>query len=351
MIRRLSERVVLRPEDVNPSRDDFKVMGVFNPGVAKINNEVALLARVAEKPRESRPGFMGLPRLASGGKVVVDWIAEEELDHADSRVVRRKNENFNRLTSISHLRVFRSNDGRASNWTPGPRLLPVSQFEEYGVEDPRITEIDGKFWITYVAVSRHGVATALAETETFATFERHGMIFCPENKDVVLFPHKVSGQYVSLHRPSPNAQFGRPQIWLARSPDLLHWGQYECLYSGCADWEGDRVGAGAPPIAINEGWLEIYHGSCRSTRVGEVGAYSAGVLLLDRDDPTRILKRSRGPIMQPTADFEQTGFVPNVVFPTALMDCGDSLQLFYGAADACIGVVEFSRRELLEALQ
>ena len=177
------------------------------------------------------------------------------------------------------------------------------------------------------------------------------MIFCPENKDVVLFPHKVSGQYVSLHRPNPNLHFGRPQIWFARSPDLLHWGQHECLYSGCAGWESDRVGAGAPPVAIDEGWLEIYHGSRHSTRVNEVGAYSAGVLLLDRDDPTRILKRSRGPIMQPSADFEQTGFVPNVVFPTAMIECGDLLQLYYGAADTCTGVVEFSRCELLEALQ
>jgi predicted GH43/DUF377 family glycosyl hydrolase len=229
--------------------------------------------------------------------------------------------------------------------------MPELPFEEYGIEDPRITEIEGKYWITYVAVSRHGTATALASTDDFQTFDRHGLIFCPENKDVVLFPHKVRGQYVSLHRPNPNAHFGCPQIWLARSPDLLHWGQHECLYSGCDDWENDRVGAGAPPLAVDEGWLEIYHGSRCSTCANEVGVYSAGALLLDRDDPTRILKRSCGPIMQPTAEFEETGFVPNVVFPTALIECEDLLQLYYGAADACVGVVEFSRSELLESLQ
>lgn len=327
------------------------VIGVFNPGVVKTNSGIALVARVAEKPRENRPGCVGLPRLGSGGEVVIDWVREEELDQSDSRVVSRKDDNLQRLTSISHLQVFRSRDGRSAEWEPGPKFFPESSVEEYGMEDPRITEIDGKHWITYVAVSRYGAATALASTEKFEMIERHGLIYYPENKDVVLFPHKVKGQYVSLHRPNPNARFGRPQIWLARSPDLLHWGQHERLYSGCADWENDRVGAGAPPIEIDEGWLEIYHGSRRSTRIDEVGAYSAGVLLLDRDDPTRILKRSHGPIMQPTADFERTGFVPDVVFPTALIECGDSLQVYYGAADACIGVVEFSRRELLEALQ
>ena len=341
----------MRPEDLNPLRGDFTVICVFNPGVVKMNDEIALLARVAEKPRERRPGFIGLPRLGSDGAVVVDWVRKEEWDQADSRVVRRKHDNFLRLTSISHLQVFRSCDGQSADWALGPYLLPESPFEEYGVEDPRITKIEGKYWITYVAVSRYGAATALASTEKFETFERHGLIFCPENKDVVLFPHKVSGQYVSLHRPNPNSHFGRPQIWIARSPNLLHWGQHECLYSGCDDWESDRVGAGAPPIALDEGWLEIYHGSRRSTKTNEVGAYSAGALLLDRDDPTRILKRSRGPIMQPSADFELTGFVPNVVFPTALIECKDLLQLYYGAADTSIGVVEFSRRELLETLQ
>lgn len=350
MIRRISEQVVLRPEDLEPFGDDFEVIGVFNPGGVKVNDEIVLLARVAEKPRETRLGFTGLPRFDSPGESVVDWIPEEELDQSDSRVVHRKADDLKRLTSISHLRVFRSSVGLSGDWAPGPYFLPESPFEEYGIEDPRITEIEDKFWITYVAVSRFGVATALASTEDFVSFERHGLIFHPENKDVVLFPRKVGDEYVSLHRPNPSSHFGRPQMWIARSPDLFHWGQHQGLYSGCEDWEGDRVGAGAPPIEIDEGWLEIYHGSQRSTCATEVGAYSAGALLLERENPTQILKRSHEPIMQPLSQFEQTGFVPNVVFSTAVIKYGDSLQLYYGAADTCIGVVEFSQRELLEAL-
>lgn len=350
MIRRVSEQLVMRPEDLKPSRDDFSVLGVFNPGVVQLNDEIIMLARVAEKPRDSQPGFVGLPRLGPDGDIVVDWMLQAELDQSDCRFVHRKDNNLLRLTSISHLRVFRSRAGRSASWAPGPQLFPELPFEAYGVEDPRITEIEGNYWITYVAVSPHGAATALAATDEFETFERRGLIFPPENKDVVLFPKKVNGQYVALHRPNPNSRFCRPQMWVARSPDLLQWGQHECLYSGCDDWESDRVGAGAPPLAVDEGWLEIYHGSRCLIRANEVGAYSAGALLLDRDDPARILKRSYGPIMQPSADFEQTGFVPNVVFPTALIECGDLLQLYYGAADACVGVVEFSRRELLETL-
>jgi predicted GH43/DUF377 family glycosyl hydrolase len=350
MIRRVSEQLVMRPDDVKPSRDDFSVLGVFNPGVVKVNNEIVLLARVAEKPMD-QPGFVGLPRLGPEADVVVDWVPQAELDQSDCRVVRRKKGNLLRLTSISHLRVFRSRDGRSTSWTPGPQWFPELPCEAYGIEDPRITEIEGKYWITYVAISPRGVATALASTEDFETFERHGVIFPPENKDIVLFAQKVSEQYVAIHRPNPNSQFGRPQMWVARSPDLLHWGRHECLYSGCDDWESDKVGAGAPPLAVDEGWLEIYHGVRRSTRANEVGAYSAGALLLDRDDPTHVLKRSRGPIMQPSAEFERTGFVQNVVFPTALIECDDLLQLYYGAADACIGVVEFSKPELLEALE
>jgi predicted GH43/DUF377 family glycosyl hydrolase len=350
MIQRTSETLLLRPEDVKPLCADFAVIGVFNPAVVEVHGEIVLIVRVAEKPLERRPGLMGLPRYGQDGGVVVDWVPEAEWELIDSRVARCKATNLLRLTSISHLRVFRSRDQHAMDLAQGPILLPESTIEEFGMEDPRITRIDGTFWITYVAVSRHGVTTALASTDDFETFERHGVVFGPENKDVVLFPHQVQGQYLALHRPTPSAHFGRPQIWLARSPDLLHWGRHECLYCGSAEWESDRVGAGTPPIELEEGLLEIYHGSRRTALSGEVGAYSAGALLLDRTNPARILRRSHEPIMKPTADFERTGFVANVVFPTALVERGEMLCVYYGASDTFVAMVEFSRKDLLAAL-
>jgi predicted GH43/DUF377 family glycosyl hydrolase len=123
------------------------------------------------------------------------------------------------------------------------------------------------------------------------------------------------------------------------------------LFGGDAGWENGRVGAGAPPIALKEGWLEIYHGNRHPSRAGEVGAYSAGAILLERDNPARILRRSSEPIMQPTADFERSGFVNNVVFPTAMIDRGDTLSMYYGAADRYTAAVEFSKKELLASLQ
>ncbi|MEQ8667686.1 MAG: glycoside hydrolase family 130 protein [Pirellulales bacterium] len=351
MIRRLSEDLLLSPEDLKPLHSDFTVIGVFNPGAVKFNHDIVLIARVAEKPNENRPGFVGLPKYGPSGDVEVDWVPKEQLDLTDPRVARRKADSIIRLTSISHLRVFRSRADHSTDWIPGSTLLPESPQEEYGIEDPRITKIDETFWITYVAVSRHGAATSLASTSDFVTFKRHGVIFYPENKDVVLFPRKLQDQYVSLHRPTPSTHFSRPQIWLARSPDLLHWGQHECLHCGSAEWESDRVGAGTPPVEVKDGWLEIYHGSRRAARGGEIGTYAAGALLLDRDEPTRILRRSYEPIMQPTAEFERSGFIANVVFPTAIVELDETLRVYYGASDTFVGAVDFSRKELLATLR
>ncbi len=200
-IPRLSTRLLLRPEDVTPSRDDFEVVGVFNPGAVRVDDEVVLLVRVAERPKERRPGFTGLPRWDPIDGLTVDWVADDELDVVDPRLVKRKGDGRVRLTFTSHLRVIRCGDGRAVTEITDVTFCPQVELEEFGVEDPRITLLEGVFYFTYVAVSRHGPATALGSTTNFRTFDRHGIIFCPENKDVVLFPDKVSSNFAALHRP------------------------------------------------------------------------------------------------------------------------------------------------------
>jgi len=299
---------------------------------------VVLLIRVVERPRHPRQGFTGLPRWEAG-QIITDWVANDELEFIDTRVVRRKSDGLTRLTFISHLKALRSPDGLNFAEFDGPTFVSASPLEEFGVEDPRITPLDGRFYVTYVAVSRHGVATALASTEDFCTFTRHGVIFGPENKDVVLFPEKIGGQYVALHRPSGSAGFARPEMWLARSPDLLHWGEHQHLLSGGSGWDSGRIGAGPPPLRVPEGWLVIYHGCTRPQRPGDVGVYSAGAMLLDHGDPSRILRRSSTPLFAPQADFERCGFVPNVVFPTGMIAEDASLVLYYGAGDTHYAVV------------
>ena len=176
------------------------------------------------------------------------------------------------------------------------------------------------------------------------------MIFCPENKDVVLFPERIDGRYVALHRPNAATPFCRPEMWVARSSDLVHWGGHECLHGGGAEWETGRVGAGTPPLWTDLGWLEIYHGNRQPTKPGEVGTYATGVLLLDLNNPAKVLGRSAGSIFEPTAEYERHGFVPDVVFPTGIFEAGDSFLVYYGAADCCTAVVEFSRDELISTL-
>ena len=349
MIRRLFSACLCRPGDLRPSRDDLEIVGTFNPGAIAFGDEVILLVRVAERPRGRRTGYTALPRWQSGAGLTVDWIADDEIDSLDARVVRRKRDGLVRLTSVSHLRILCSRDGRSIDREDAARFEPQSEFEEFGVEDPRITRIGDKYWFTYVAVSRHGPATALASTTDFQTFTRHGLIFPIENKDVVLFPEPLGGEYVALHRPLGGTPFSQPEIWLARSADMIHWGRHKVLSGSVSGLDAARVGAGAPPIRTPDGWLEIYHTAGKPAGGSGVGVYSAAALLLDLHEPHRIVRKSSEPILVPETDYEQVGFVPNVVFPTGVVERGDTLLLYYGAADTACAVAELSTADILTA--
>jgi predicted GH43/DUF377 family glycosyl hydrolase len=349
-IGRLSTTLLLRPADIPSSRDDFEVVGVFNPGVVWAGDEVVLLVRVAERPLEKRSGFTGLPRWDSQGELTIDWVPGADLEPIDPRVVRRKADGLVRLTFTSHLRVVRCGTGRLVREITDITFSPQGEVEEYGVEDPRITSLNGRHYFTYVAVSRHGPATALASTADFHTFERHGIIFCPENKDVVLFPEKIDGAFAALHRPVCGTPFTRPEMWFARSPDLMHWGTHTPLSLSGGEWQSGRVGAGPPPIRVPEGFLAIYHGNQKPTRPADVGTYYGGAILLDAHDPTKILKRTPEPFFVPETEFEVSGFVPNVVFPTGAVLDGDKLLMYYGAADTVTAVAEFSLADVLNAM-
>lgn len=351
MVPRLSTQLLVRPEEVPASRDDWEAIGAFNPGAVRVGDDVVLLIRVAERPRERRNGYTALPRWSAEEGFVVDWLPNEEIEFLDPRVVRKRADGLVRLTFVSHLRLAYSRDGKFIDRLGPVALMPASLDEEYGVEDARITPIDGRFYITYVAVSRHGAATALASTENFSSFERHGIIFCPENKDVILFPESIGGRYIALHRPVSATLFSRPQMWIADSPDLLHWGNHRYFYGGVHEWESGRVGGGTPPIKVENGWLEIYHGNLRPTSAGEVGAYFGAAMLLDRVNPARVISTSPEPILTPTEQFECEGFVANVVFPTAIVEAGDRLLVYYGASDKYTGVVEFALADVLRSLE
>ncbi len=343
---------LLRPEDIPPSHSSLRVISAFNPGVAQVGETVWLLVRVAEAPAETRPGSVGLPRYVPGEpEPVIDWLPDTAIEPIDPRVVRLR-KGYIRLTFVSHLRLVKLDEsGKRVEWiSPTPAFLPATEWETFGVEDPRITWLEGKYYFTYVAVSPHGACTALASTTDFVQFTRHGIIFPPENKDVLLFPERVGGEYVALHRPNPNTHFHAPEMWLSYSPDLIRWGRHQPLYGGGRAWEDDRVGGSTVPVRIPQGWLEIYHSNQKSPTGTGVGTYTASAMLLDAENPAQVLGVSRQPILVPEAEFERQGFVPNVVFPTGMVLRDDRALIYYGTADTCTGVVELSLKEILESL-
>jgi beta-1,2-mannobiose phosphorylase / 1,2-beta-oligomannan phosphorylase len=273
-----------------------------------------------------------------------------DVEFIDRRIVRLKPSGNIRLTFISWLLTAYSRDGTTIDRL-GKAFLPQSAYETFGVEDPRLVRFADRCYFTYVAVSQYGIVTALASTSDFVSFQRHGIIFCPENKDVILFPEKIDGRYVALHRPNPQARLTAPEIWIARSPDLICWGQHARLLGSEVAWATAKIGGGTPPVRTDRGWLSFFHGHIASSRPGEVGQYAAGAMLLDLAQPERVLGLTPQPLMVAQEEFERTGFLPDIVFPTGLVRRGNDLLVYYGAADTSTGVARYALDEVLDAIQ
>ena len=350
MLDRLFTECMIKPGDIVPSNDAMRVVGVCNPGAAAYGDGVVLLVRVVEQPIETRPGMIASPRVDPDQGVVIDWLEEHEYDTRDPRLVRHKKTGALRLLFLSYLKVVHTRDGKTPDDFNGTVVFPDGPYEAYGIEDPRITQINNTYYITYVAVGEHGICTSMLSTVDFVTFRHHGVIFCMENKDVVLFPEKVMGNYVAMHRPSGSANIKPPEIWLARSPDLIHWGTHTQLLGPTKGSLEDRIGGGTPPIRTREGWLCIFHRSIKSDVGDLTGMYAGFTLLLDLDNPAKVLGMSQEPVMIPEHDFEKEGFLGSVVFPTGIVDQGGQVLVYYGAADECIGVTAFEREALLDSL-
>jgi len=336
---------VIGPEDVKPSGDDFEVIGVFNAGVTRFEDEIILLLRVAERPISKNPDIVSAAvyDLAEERPVMIEFSKDNpENDFSDPRLIITPTQTY--LTSISHLRLGRSKDGINFEIDDIPSIFPANDYETFGLEDPRISLIGGIYYINYVAVSPIGVTTCLISTKDFNSYRRHGVIFCPENKDVVLFPGKVEGKFYALHRPvSP--LFNKQDIWIAESPDLHCWGNHRRLMGPRpGHWDEAKIGAGAVPFKTDRGWLEIYHGVDRNNR------YCLGAVLLDVAEPWKVIARTKKPILEPQAGYECEGFFGNVVFSCGLICEDDNVRIYYGAADTVICYAELSLKEIIEAL-
>ena len=240
------------------------------------------------------------------------------------------------LTGSSILWLARSDDGVHFTPDPLPALLPstVEPFhavEHFSLEDPRITPLDGLFYITYAGFSQYDNITLLARTADFQTYERVAVITLPEDKNVVLFPEQIRGRYAKLDRPMTQTSH-RGDIWISFSPDLVHWGDPRPVMTPRdRKWDSTKIGPGAPPIRTAEGWLIIYHG-VRSTAAGML--YRLGAALLDLEQPWRVIGRASEAILSPAAPEDFHGDVGSVVFTCgAILEADGELKVYYGAAD------------------
>ena len=272
---------------------------------------------------------------------------------------------------ISRIGYASSTDGYSFARSNHIALEPMQDYEKYGIEDPRMVEIDNQVYITYVILSAYvtdgavvEASTALATTTDFLKYTRLRVITSKgsNNKDVVLFPEKMSqqqssvlssstsfnnadgaGKYFFLHRPSSwiGSTYGvdKPSIWLGEGNALTNFEKHTLLLKPEEDWEELKVGAGPPPIKTRAGWLVIYHGVSREK------VYSAGAALLDLHDPSKIIGRTKTPILEPKEPYEKLGDVNNVVFPTgACIVDNDKLFVYYGAADkvCCLATADLN---------
>lgn len=283
----------------------FIVNAVFNPGAVEFEGQTLLLVRV-----EDRSGLSDI-MVATSADGFDDWTV-----HRDRGLFR------------------------------------TGGFDDFwGVEDARITRLGDDYYVVYTGYSANGPLVCLAVTRDFVTFERRGVVQPPEDKDAALFPTRFDGAYALLHRPAPATPAVGAHVWLSWSPDLTHWGRSQVLLPARRGgwWDANKIGLGPPPLLTDQGWLLCYHG-VRSTVSGSI--YRVGLALLDRDDPTRVIARGNEWVFGPQAAYERAGDVSDVVFPCGwiLGDDGDTVRMYYGAADMSVCVATASLAELLEHL-
>lgn len=253
------------------------------------------------------------------------------------------------LNGHSHFTLAFSDDGYHFNIDPAPWVTPSADpryevYERYGLEDPRVTRIDDAYYMTYTAFGPYGPRVVISRTTDFVHFERLSMATEVENKDAVLFPEKIGAEYVMLDRPTGTGAWGGA-IWITYSPDLVYWGRAKAVLPPQPGWGNSKLGISTPPVKTEKGWLALYHG-VRETAGGRL--YRIGALLLDLEDPSRVLGYSARFIFGPEEPYERTGDVPNVVFPCGLILEDDGMvKMYYGAADTCIGLAEAKVDDIL----
>jgi beta-1,2-mannobiose phosphorylase / 1,2-beta-oligomannan phosphorylase len=345
--KRFAENPLLSPPDILPSTDGLEIACLLNPGVFRFDGKTWLIVRVAERPAQ-KEGVISFPILTEEGDIKIIGLAKDdpELNSDDARVINYKGTDY--LTTLSHLRLLCSDDGIHFNEQPGySSLMGEGKLQTFGIEDCRVSVLEEVYHLTFTAVSQNGVGVGLRTTVNWRDFHSHGMILPPHNKDCAIFEEKINGFFYALHRPS-SVDIGGNYIWIAQSPDCIHWGNHQCIVKTREGvWDSARVGAGAAPVKTKEGWLEIYHGANSDHQ------YCLGAFLMDLEDPSKVIARTDVPIMVPTAPYELSGFFGNVVFTNGhiIQPDGDTITIYYGASDEFVCGADFSIKEIFSLLK
>lgn len=339
------KKLIVKKEDIQPSNPNLSVIGVFNPAITRYKDEIIMIARVAETPKQNDDLHYLVPMITENDDIQVIKLPKNnpDFDFSDIRVVKNSESTY--LTSMSHFQLGRSKDGIHFTFAEDEVIFPSGMYEEYGIEDARIAQIGSKYYITYTGVSSHGINVRLMETEDFVQFCKLGNIYYPDNKDCVIFPKKINGKYYSLHRPSISA-FGKLDMWIAESDNLLEWGNHHVLMDTRVEFcESARIGAGSPPILTEKGWLEIYHTADKKNH------YSLVCILMDKDNPSNILMKSKETLISPTESYEKYGFMEQVVFTCGHIVDKDDIYIYYGVCDENIAVCKMTLDEIWNTME
>jgi predicted GH43/DUF377 family glycosyl hydrolase len=219
-----------------------------------------------------------------------------------------------------------------------PVLTGRGQQEAWGVEDPRITQIGDTYYMLYTAFGGRDwldYRPAVCTSKNLIDWQGHNVLLDEPNKDVALFPEKIGGRYVLLHRREPN-------IWMAFSADLATWTDHQIIMEAIpGGWESKKIGIAGPPHKTEQGWVLFYHA------VDDQNCYRLGVALLDLQDPTKVVARYAHPVLSPETTWERYGLVPNVVFSCGSVEKDGAFFVYYGGGDSCMGVAAVDRSTLL----
>jgi predicted GH43/DUF377 family glycosyl hydrolase len=357
------DRLILRPDDIDLTRSPLRssldeptyVLGAFNPGLTRLaNGNLLAMVRIAEALRNPVvDARIRTIRWTPDGYKLDGWPVSS-VDMTDPRqfMFRSNGHRMLGLTSLSWLLpVELSPDGlEVLDIHYDRAIAPTAGFQEYGIEDARISLIDGRWYMTSCSVSAERHCTTMHTSDNGLDYRLEGVVLDHQNKDMVLFEGKVGGKFFALTRPLGEIYFvypdespyaGGPSINMAQSPDALHWKPLDP--PGIRGRKGStsamKVGGGSPPILTDVGWLALYHGV---EPKGVVGVYRTFWAVFDADDPSKIIRlEDETPLMEAdpalTASIEHLTYLPSgAVFTTGIVDGGDHYIVASGEADlAC----------------